>query len=227
MWSGTLAAVSLLVCTLLAPPLEAAEPGEDAPREAERSAGIGIDVGMQLAPGLGGLGELGGLASLSPVRSGLRIPIELSTDWQLEPRLGFRYGRQEFDQSQGLTAGPDTGVRRSWSLAGSLSMRRAWAVADRTRAYAGVIAGGTYATSSTGSASGAGDVTPNTRGHSFFGGPVLGGEAFVSPALSVGLETALTVHVARSDLSPDDDSDGINRSVGLGQIGSLVFRLYL
>lgn len=58
------------------------------------------------------------------------------------------------------------------------------------------------------------------------GGPLFGGEFFLSPAFSVGLEAGLGVDYSRSWSSSAPDDGLSSESTGVGPFGNLVFRLY-
>ena len=194
---------------------------------AEERVGIGVDVGLTTSAatlGLGGLGGLGGVVN-SPLRTGFRIPLQLSDRWTLEPRLGFsitRTVRSGGQSSGGLDA--ESSENTSWLLGGGLQLRRTWSLSDSTRAYVGFALRASYSESSgVGSASQTELVNRTTT---LGAGPVLGGEYFLSKSFSLGLEVRIDGNYQRGE-NPEVDPSARTEQFSLSHYGGLVARLYL
>lgn len=193
--------------------------------ESERTVGLGLDIGvgagsMQPVIGTG----LGGLASPSvgvPFSPGLRVPVQLSEEWQIEPRISGGYTEHRIDPGTGTgMSGGGASTSTAWSVAGSVLVRHDWAITEGTVGFTGGRVGVGYASSST-DGSGLGNIGGNTTTYS--AGPVLGAEHFFSPAFSLGLEATLAVESRESEPSEGDASQ---TTFGLTPGGSVVVRAY-
>jgi hypothetical protein len=203
------------------------EDQEEPAADDEGRAGIGVDVGLTTANANLGLSGLGGLGSLvnSPVRTGLRIPLQLSDRWTLEPRLGFSVTRtvHSAGQSSGGLNTEDL-ESTSWMLGGGLQLRRTWSLSGSTRAYAGFALRAHYSeVSGLGSNSQSERVNRTTT---LGAGPVLGGEYFLSESFSLGLEARIDGNYQRGE-NPEVDPSGRTEQFSLSHYGGLVARLYL
>lgn len=192
--------------------------------EMERSVGLGLDVdvgpsALQPATGL----ALGGLSFASvrvPTPVGLRVPVQLSEDWQLEPRISGGYREQRVDPgtTNGMSDGGET-TSTAWSVAGSVLVRRDWKITEGTVGFAGGRIGLGYASQSMddSSLSQIGNTT------TYSAGPVVGAEHFFSPAFSLGLEATLEVEGRESE---PEEGDASRSTFELAPGGSIVVRAY-
>lgn len=197
--------------------------------EMEGSVGLGLDVGLGagsmqpvIGTGLGGLAFGGGGVPASP---GLRIPVQISENWQLEPRITGSYTEEQFDpgSNTGMSGGGE--ATTTWSVAGSVLVRRDWEITEETVGFTGGRVGLGYASRSVDQPDGSGGGLGGTEGTTltYSAGPVVGAEHFFSPAFSLGLEA--TVALEGREWEPSE-GDASRTTLGLAPGGSVVVRAY-
>jgi len=236
---GVTIAMVALVVTLAAAPVRAEESSEP-----DRSVGLGLDLSVTRTTyvdpahdgGLGGLGRHLSFARTNALSNRLRVPIRVDEHWYLEPAISGRYarGRETYLASSGSSSEENSqpteevATTRDLTLDLTLQLRRQWSVGEATRAHAGVEIGGGYWQSTVSPASESqadGQIGPATDadGMHLLGGPMLGAEHFIWPALSLGLEAKLLGHYHRADREGLSEPSTV---VTVAPEASLVLRTY-
>lgn len=228
----SLALAAALVAFTLAAPAAAETSDGDAREETDQTrVGVGVDIGIDSpVPVVTGVG-LGGIAYSRPIGGGFRLPIDLRSAWQVEPRLTGGYNRTtrpNFGNGLGSRSN-DNGTRtsRHFNVGVSVQTRRHWTISEAASGFVGAEVGGALAHAEQDIRPQPDDPEQQARddgtAYTALFGPVVGAEYFATPGISFGLEAKLS-----GSYTSNPSIEGSDRGtvVDISPAGAFVLRAY-